>query len=106
MPQAYSNPKRADDPHALPDVEYFEAPHARRCEGCGMLDIDGDYIDRCDCPEGDEDVFSWEKHAGWYFWYCIPGCMPDSDPDGPYATKAECIEAFTNENVPTEDDES
>lgn len=22
--------------------------------------------------------------AGWYYWYCFPGCMPESDPNGPF----------------------
>lgn len=27
--------------------------------------------------------------AGWYWWYCLPGCMPDSDPFGPFDTWQE-----------------
>jgi hypothetical protein len=27
--------------------------------------------------------------AGWYWWACFPGCMPDSDPHGPFDTEAE-----------------
>ena len=23
--------------------------------------------------------------AGWYWWACFPGCMPDGDPVGPFA---------------------
>jgi hypothetical protein len=26
--------------------------------------------------------------GGWFYWYCFPGCMPDSDPIGPYDTFA------------------
>jgi hypothetical protein len=29
--------------------------------------------------------------AGWYWWACFPGCLPDSDPVGPFATEAEAI---------------
>ena len=32
----------------------------------------------------------WE---GYYWWACFPGCLPDGDPMGPYATEAECMEA-------------
>ena len=28
---------------------------------------------------------------GWYWWACFPGCMPDGDPMGPFATEAEAI---------------
>lgn len=35
--------------------------------------------------------------VGWYYWTCLPGCLPDSDPSGPYATCddaiSECFEA-------------
>lgn len=30
--------------------------------------------------------------AGWYFWVCVPGCMPDSDASGPYKTEDEALE--------------
>jgi hypothetical protein len=29
---------------------------------------------------------------GWYWWACFPGCLPDGDPSGPFATEAEAIE--------------
>lgn len=28
-----------------------------------------------------------EKLAGWYYWTCCPGCMPDSDAFGPFKTE-------------------
>lgn len=70
MTQAYSDPSRADDPYHLPDVEIWYAE-------------EGDIID----SEGDA------YPAGWYWWTCLPGCMPDSDPDGPYATEADALAA-------------
>lgn len=30
--------------------------------------------------------------TGWYWWACWPGCIPDGDPMGPYATEQEAIE--------------
>jgi hypothetical protein len=33
-----------------------------------------------------------ESEAGWYYWPCLPGCMPDSDPIGPFATEQEAID--------------
>ena len=29
--------------------------------------------------------------AGWYYRPCLPGCMPDGDPTGPFATEEEAI---------------
>lgn len=74
MPRAYSNPKRASDPHALPDVEVFFLS-ARQAVGLAMHTGDD--------PESAE--------AGWYWWACFPGCLPDGEPSGPYATEAEAL---------------
>ena len=67
MTQQYFDPERADDPHALPDCEVFYADD--------LTDDDGE-------PLG----------AGWYWWACFPGCLPDGDPCGPFATEAEALE--------------
>jgi hypothetical protein len=76
--QAYSNPRRADDPHALPDVEYFyESPKGRT----------------------DSEHAHDRLEAGWYWWPCFPGCLPDGDPVGPFATEAECVADFTDEDA-------
>lgn len=34
-----------------------------------------------------------EKLAGYYFWWCVPGCMPDSDAFGPYPTAEAAMQA-------------
>lgn len=36
--------------------------------------------------------------AGWYWWACFPGCMPDGEPDGPYPTSeaASCAAQATD----------
>jgi hypothetical protein len=31
--------------------------------------------------------------TGWYFWTCLPGCLPDSDAFGPYATPLAALRA-------------
>lgn len=93
--QAYSNPKRVNDPHALPDVEVFSA-HIMRCPICEAeypeTDRGGtsyrDTDDETTCCNGKPLVKgAW---ANWY-WFCFPGCMPDSDPIGPFATEAEAL---------------
>jgi len=59
--QAFSDPTRADDCHALPDLElWFED-------------------DRTD-------------GMGWYYWFCFPGCLPDSDVCGPFDTCDEALD--------------
>jgi len=69
MSQYYSDPKREADPYSLPDVEVFYA------------DEGGLYI------EGADSV----SEAGWYYWACFPGCMPDGEPTGPFETEEEAV---------------
>lgn len=71
MTRIYSNPERENDTYALPDVEVFYA-------GKGEVTW-----------EGQEEP----SEAGWYYWYCFPGCMPDSDAQGPFDTEEEAAQA-------------
>lgn len=42
----------------------------------------------------DEDTsYIWdEAKPGWYWWACFPGCLPDSDPHGPFSYSWEAKE--------------
>jgi hypothetical protein len=73
MTQAYSDPARESDPHALPDIEVFHMTKGDIADG-SWKDSDGDPIE-----------------AGWYWWFCFPGCLPDSELNGPFATQAEAL---------------
>lgn len=79
MGQAYSDPKRENDPHALPDVEYWYVSPKQAANRVKAYD-DGSSDD---CTE-----------TGWYWWPCIPGCLPDGEAMGPFATEEECIADF------------
>jgi hypothetical protein len=68
MGQFYFDPKRTDDPYALPDGEAFFAEA-------------GDWFDEKDEPCA----------AGWYWRACFPGCIPDSEPFGPFESEAGAI---------------
>jgi hypothetical protein len=91
MSQHYSDPTRESDPHALPDVETFYmspselAQWARSCgytlEAGAVLDADGEPID---APT--------YTSPGWYWWPCFPGCLPESEPCGPFATEDLALE--------------
>ena len=71
MSNHYSDQTRENDPRALPNVEvfYMSEDEARQM---------AEYPD--------------ETEAGWYYWYCFPGCMPDSDPMGPFDTEFLAVE--------------
>lgn len=90
--QIYSNPSRASLPHALPDVEVFLVTtnkflHATKDtwqyvmlrEQCGPG------------PDAIELAQQASSLAGWYYWFCLPGCMPECDPIGSFKTQAEAI---------------
>lgn len=70
MAQHYSDPGRAVLDTALPDIETFE------------------WSDE----EAQEYFEDREATGGWYFWFCFPGCMPDSQPVGPFETEQEAID--------------
>ncbi len=37
--------------------------------------------------------------GGWFYQFCFPGCLPDSEPFGPYATRQEAIEASKADSI-------
>lgn len=80
MSQHYSNPSRESDPHALPDVEVFHHPRDYQLndEDAGM-GLAGD--------EYGKDYYA----PGWYWWACLPGCLPHGDPMGPFDTRREAL---------------
>jgi len=77
--QYYLDESRQDSPHALPDMEVFEMT-AEEIESLGK---DSYYWD-----EIDEEY----REAGWYYWFCFPGCLPESEPIGPYNTEKQALE--------------
>lgn len=32
-------------------------------------------------------------YAGWYFWQCFPGCLPEGAPMGPYSSYSAALAA-------------
>lgn len=73
----YSDPSRAGDPHALPDIEVFPI-----FEGWPW-DSEKSEVQSTFVTSGD----------GWYYWPCFPGCLPDSEPVGPFDSEQIAIQA-------------
>ena len=70
MTQIYSDPDRENSRWSLPDVEVFYA------------------------REGELEMFNLPdepSEAGWYFWACFPGCLPEGDPIGPFKKELDAI---------------
>jgi hypothetical protein len=72
--------------HPLPDVEVWQV----RWE---LWNGDSP-VQFADDPReflGMQGVVNLHNAPGWYWWSCFPGCLPDGDPSGPFATEAEAI---------------
>lgn len=95
--QTYSNPKDADKPNRLPDAEVWQDRVATVACGCGTYDVPEDeaYAEsKSYCPSCAQPGATRHKtrRMAWWYRYCSPGCLPDSDTYGPYDSRdeAEC----------------
>lgn len=102
MSQHYSDPERENDTYALPDVEvfYVSAEDFLSAEdGTWMFEEMSNNgaasAEDTDYPAtiGPELRRIAGMLAGWYHWTCFPGCLPDSEPAGPYDTEQAAIDA-------------
>ncbi len=107
MTQAYSNPERHDDPHALPDIEVFE----RTAEECALDDEDMVHEYLKEFPLATMNSRDRQKmidaiienegiKGGWFYWYCFPGCLPDSEAMGPFDSHSEALKAAQDDATP------
>ena len=80
-------------PQALPDIEVVHWPEA--------VVIDGELFESFHCPDAHNYIeaemskefdVTIEPNGGWYYWHCLPGCMPVSDPIGPFTTADDAVE--------------
>lgn len=83
MSQHYSDAEREDDPYTLPDVEifYHDSADNEPSTVWELEDEPGEYLPK-----------------GYYYWYCFPGCLPDSEPNGPFETEEDAKNAVREEN--------
>lgn len=110
MSQHYSDPKRETEPTALPDVEVFRAP-MWECEACdaSFTGCETGSAEKVPCPECGSKAVSEGQRDAWWWWSCFPGCMPDGEPMGPFATEAEALEdaraGMENDEEDSDDEE-
>ena len=106
MPQAYSDPSRESDTWSLPDLEIFQLTArevAERDEDTiheYMKDSRFKLAAMSSCVRErmfDEMIEDEGITGGWFYWYCFPGCMPDSEAMGPYDSYAQALEAARDE---------
>jgi DNA-directed RNA polymerase subunit RPC12/RpoP len=99
MAQFFSNPKRETAPYAMPDAEAWRAEVYRfDCETCGdMLLHEGEVdaaTDGVQCPscQGNRGTLVRTGEKKWWAWFCFPGCMPESEPFGPFDSEKQAID--------------
>ena len=96
MSRHYSDPSRESDRHALPDVEVFyvegDAFDPDHDDGTWMYDRALEWMEECE-EEDTATAYSDMQSAlaGWYWWYALPGCLPDSAPNGPFASENDAL---------------
>ena len=78
MSQVYSDTSREEEPTALPDAEVF------------YRELSENTSDTVFWDEDDNEPYG----EGWYYWYCLPECLPDSSPIGPFETEEELFLFF------------
>jgi len=74
MTQVYSDITRESDPYALADCETFYVSQLEVNYNLENLDHADEYT---------------LTEAGWYWWSCFPGCLPDGPANGPFNTEEE-----------------
>lgn len=100
MSQQYSDPNRETDPHALPDIEVFYVPvteFVRAKVSEWPYERVREEMDNTNENTDEEWISASVRLVGWYYWSCFPGCLPDSDPVGPFDTEDAAITAMRDE---------
>lgn len=52
-------------------------------------ELDGELVARCPDCASDCPMPTPTGRAGYFWWSCLPGCLPDSEPQGPFETFRE-----------------
>ena len=99
MSQHYTDPKRASDAWSLPDLEVWQdsAAEVDCMRGCGLFTVpyatvQGGEVECPSCGRQSARRTATRARSAWWYWFCLPGCMPDSEPFGPFATEAEALD--------------
>lgn len=114
MAYEYSNTKLASNTWSLPNIEVFATPiYIVSCDHC-RRDEDEYHMPACfECGQeatllpleaGEHASVRADKteRIGFWYWHCFPGCMPESDAEGPFASYETAL-AHAREQDESED---
>lgn len=76
--QAYSDPTQESDPTTLPDLEVFYWTDDQALDALS------------------HSAYGFDAEAGYYWWACFPGCLPDGEPMGPFDSEDAALEDARN----------
>lgn len=98
MAQAYSDPRRESETYALPDMEVWSDAIANvytQCCGDFEVGLESGWVENQVCPncerEAPKMLVKRTKRTGWFYWFCFPGCLPDSEPFGPFESREAAL---------------
>ena len=74
MKHFYSSDKEENVRWSLPNVETFYLSEMEAIYNRNNADHATEYT---------------PMESGWYWWTCMPGCLPDSSPFGPFESEEE-----------------
>lgn len=104
--QFYSDPSREKEKWSLPDCEAFTMTAEEFAET--MQDEIYNLMKRKEFRLASMNSRVREKmietlieenaiKGGWFYWFCFPGCLPEGDPMGPFATYGDAVKACQEE---------
>ena len=106
--QIYSDPSKESDTWSLPNVEVFEMSALEAAESVLYEDDQHEYLKRfplatMNSRDREKMVSTMVEElgikGGWFYWYCLPGCLPDSSPIGPFDSCNDAVSACRNDDL-------
>ena len=102
MSRHYSIPESERSNYTLPDIEVFQLTAREFAESDSNEELIHEYMKRHEfrlaamnsrIREAMFDAMIEEEgiEGGWFWWSCLPGCLPDSSAFGPFKTHAEAL---------------
>lgn len=77
---------RAEEAKVFDDYAGYHSFHDENGETYGRFEVFWHEPDL----NSEYDCCFWGK-PGWYWWSCFEGCLPDSEPVGPFATSLDAM---------------
>jgi len=102
MSRHYSMPESERSNYTLPDIEVFEQTAREYAESDSNEELIHEYMRKPEfrlasmnskTREAMFDAMIEEEgiEGGWFWWTCLPGCLPDSCAFGPFKTREDAL---------------